>query len=704
MTDFFLQIALSNACFSLALAIVAMVVGAKARRPHLAWFLWLLVFVKLLTPPVKTIPIVTIPWQSETPVAINDHSQPGSPIAKGRQLNLDGQSGAFLSARIQAVVLEHGKTVLSLIWLMGSVFVLTWSLLRVYRFNRLLKLESEVSSQELQAVGAKLANRFGLKAAPAIYVTSANLSPMVWWIGGKVRIIIPTALLDQMETRQFQWILAHELAHVRRRDYLIRWIEWLACVCFWWNPVTWWARHNLRANEEICCDALVVSRLNPKPESYANSLLTAIEYLVSPALRPPAIASEINSGGFLERRFEMIVKGKLNRNNSRWLQACVLLWAVLVLPFGVAFAQDYKAVGRRLRAAVEAGELTGEQARIMLGTLRKAGGVKKDTDINAIGRRIRAAVQAGKLTKEEAREKMAAIKKGADKKEIDYEAIGKKIKAAVQAGKLTEEEAEAKWIAIKKGAKKKDIDIDAIGRKIRAAVAAGKITAEEGRAKMAAIRKEAGGDKKDEGAGRARAYLRNVRKKLGAAVEAGKISEEDAKKEYQAAEKALKERMAAGRGERGERGITVEEYKRAEAKMRKMIEEGKAKPEDVKRRLIEMRKIMGAQGERKRQARDIDWESIKKRIEGAVKRGDITRKEADAKYKAIKERMAGSGRGTKRRNPRAVYQAAEKEIKAAIAAGKITKEQGKARLEGLKKRLAQGSRGGRARGERNRDR
>ena len=51
MTDFFLQIALSNACFSLALAIVAMVVGAKARRPHLAWFLWLLVFVKLLTPP-----------------------------------------------------------------------------------------------------------------------------------------------------------------------------------------------------------------------------------------------------------------------------------------------------------------------------------------------------------------------------------------------------------------------------------------------------------------------------------------------------------------------------------------------------------------------------------------------------------------------------------------------------------------------------
>jgi bla regulator protein BlaR1 len=61
MTDFFFQMGLSNACLSLALAIVAMVVGAKARRPHLAHLLWLLVFVKLVTPPIVTIPVLTIP-------------------------------------------------------------------------------------------------------------------------------------------------------------------------------------------------------------------------------------------------------------------------------------------------------------------------------------------------------------------------------------------------------------------------------------------------------------------------------------------------------------------------------------------------------------------------------------------------------------------------------------------------------------------
>jgi len=631
MTDFFLQIGLSNACFSLALAILAMVVGAKARRPHLAYLLWLLVFVKLLTPPLVTIPVVTIPWQSETSVAINDPSQPGSPIANGREPDVDGQPGAFLSGGIGSVLFEHGKTGLKLIWLVGSLFVFGWSLVRIFRFNRLLKMQSEVAPQHLQTVAVRIASRLGLKAVPAIDTTSANLSPMVWWIGGKVRIIIPTALIDQMDTRQFQWIIAHELAHVRRRDYLVRWIEWLACVCFWWNPVTWWARHNLRANEEICCDALVVSSLNPTPNSYANSLLMAIEFLACPAIRPPAIASEINSGGFLERRFKMIVSETPKRSNSRWLRACVLLCAVIVLPFGMAFAQDYDAVGKRLRAAVRAGELTGEQARAMLGTLRKADGTKKDTD---------------------------------------YKAIGKKI---------------------------------------RAAVVAGEITAEEGRAKMEAIKKK---DAEKRGDGdRTRAYLMKVRKELGEAIKAGKISEEDAKKRYAAAEKAIKKRTARARGDRGERRITVEEYRRAEARMRKMIEEGKAQPEDVERRLIEMRKIMGAQGERKREARDIDWDGIKRRIEGAVKSGKMTREEADAKYKEIRKRI-GQERGRQResnargrgnsRNPEAVYKAAEKEVKAGIAAGKITEAQGKERLAGLRKRLAEGARGERTRGKRTR--
>ena len=71
-----------------------------------------------------------------------------------------------------------------------------------------------------------------------------------------------------------------------------------------------------------------------------SNLLNAIEYLACPAIRPPAVASEMNSGGVLRRRFKMIVSNRQNRSNLRWLQICVLLLAFITLPFGVAFAHD----------------------------------------------------------------------------------------------------------------------------------------------------------------------------------------------------------------------------------------------------------------------------------------------------------------------------------------------------------------------------
>jgi hypothetical protein len=68
----------------------------------------------------------------------------------------------------------------------------------------------------------------------------------------------------------------------------------------------------------------------------------------------------------------MIVAKRPNRKDARWPKGIILTCAVLIPPLGLASPQDYEAVGRRLRAAVQAGELTREQARIMLDVLRRA--------------------------------------------------------------------------------------------------------------------------------------------------------------------------------------------------------------------------------------------------------------------------------------------------------------------------------------------
>jgi beta-lactamase regulating signal transducer with metallopeptidase domain len=328
MIDTFLQIILSNMVVSLGLAVVAMVVGLTIKRPRLTHLLWLLVLLKLVTPPVVTIPVAAIPAQiDQSIVSMEEYSQPGL-IAPGTEENTASSIGLWL-----VELINHTNKVY-LFWLLGSAFVLSLSLTRVYRFNNLLRKESRVAPDKYQSLATRIADQLGLKAIPTIYTTSAQLSPMVWWIGGEVRIVIPETLSDQMDTGQFQWILAHELAHVRRKDYIVRWIEWLVCVCFWWNPVVYWAKYYLRANEELCCDALVVSSLQLKPHSYADSLLKAFEYLASPIIRPPAMASEIYSGGFLKRRFSMIVSSNFTRSIPRWMLACVLLSAAVVLTLG----------------------------------------------------------------------------------------------------------------------------------------------------------------------------------------------------------------------------------------------------------------------------------------------------------------------------------------------------------------------------------
>jgi len=458
MTDFFLQIGLSNACFSLALTLVAVAVSTKTKRPHLAHLLWLLVFVKLVTPPIWTIPVFTIPLQPDVSIT-------NIPV-------VDAQMAAP-AVSAWSVILEHGKIWLPLIWLAGCFIVFIFSLIRIYRFNSLLKMESVTGNNELQATATKISGQLGLKTVPTIYTTSSQLSPMVWWIGGKVRIILPSSVLEKMNAQEWRWILAHELAHVRRRDHLVRWLEWLACVCFWWNPVVWWAQRNLRAMEEICCDALVLSCLNPKPRAYANSLLTAIEYLTCPVIQHPGIASAINSGGFLKKRFKMISSNASMRPKSHLLQACILLFAVVVLPFGITYARavnnpqakalhnsetnhrtdekiefDYEAFERRIKDAISTGKMTRREAG------KQLEGYKKRMEYAQTEERMKRGIEEGRFSRKDVETRLNEMRlnitdqnpRVEDERVAEYRAVEANLRDAVKAGKISKEDAEKRLI------------------------------------------------------------------------------------------------------------------------------------------------------------------------------------------------------------------------------------------------------------------
>lgn len=376
MMDSLFQIGVSNACLACLIALVAMIVGAKSKRPHLAHLLWVLVLIKLVTPPIFNVPVEFSTAPSElaaSDLVVSDHREKPITRASDEKIELEQKPVVESAAPINlSAVWSLAKPWIGLIWLAGTLLIVVWSLVRVIRFHCLLQRYSQIADRPVLFRAEQISQALGLKKLPIVATTAARLSPMVWWVGRRVYVVLPQSLIDEIRQDQWQWVLAHELAHVRRRDYLVRWLEWLACACFWWNPIVWLAQRNLRATEELCCDELVLSSLNPGSRTYAESIFAAVESLVRPVIRPPAMASEINSGGFLERRIEMILSGNSGQNSPRLMQFCIVAVAMLFIPLGIVAAQDFDAVKKRLTKAVKHDEITLEQAAIMMEALREA--------------------------------------------------------------------------------------------------------------------------------------------------------------------------------------------------------------------------------------------------------------------------------------------------------------------------------------------
>lgn len=361
-SDMLLQFAASNLAVALPLALIAFWVQSRGRLPFLAHLLWLVVLVKLVTPPLASMPIVPVPERE--PVAIE--------IAIPAVPETSGTSAPMIEPDLP-LALPGWKEIAAALWILGSALVLVWSLHRIYRFDRLLRATSEPAGQALDRDASALAASLGLKKTPAIRTTTATISPMAWWVGGRVYVYVPRAMVLGLERAELRSILAHELGHVRRGDHYVRWLECAVCVALWWNPLAWWARRNLRVCEEICCDAFVLSKIDASRKTYAGALVSAMELLAAPAIRPSSLASNVNGGGFIERRIKMILSKQSFVDMPRWLRGALLVGAAVMAPLGFTPAQetdDLERVQQWLEAGVNSAYLTEEQAAIMLGALR----------------------------------------------------------------------------------------------------------------------------------------------------------------------------------------------------------------------------------------------------------------------------------------------------------------------------------------------
>lgn len=167
-----------------------------------------------------------------------------------------------------------------------------------------------------------------------VRITSGDLTTGVFGILRPV-VILPRQVMQALEPRQLQAVLAHEACHVRRRDNLTAAIHRCVEVVFWFHPLVWWLGANLLREREAACDEAVVDE-GHEQGVYAESILNACRLGVT--ARSAAVAA--STGGDLCERLSSIMSERraLPITSERFTLLFAMATLICAAPLAVGIA------------------------------------------------------------------------------------------------------------------------------------------------------------------------------------------------------------------------------------------------------------------------------------------------------------------------------------------------------------------------------
>jgi beta-lactamase regulating signal transducer with metallopeptidase domain/uncharacterized protein YjbI with pentapeptide repeats/Leucine-rich repeat (LRR) protein len=181
---------------------------------------------------------------------------------------------ASLWTNIELAVRSWSPTIVGL-WCLG-VCLFAWRPALSWReVGRLRRVGVSPAPDGIRAALNILARRMGLSRTVQILESTQVRVPVVV---GYLRpmILLPVSLASQLSVPQLEAILAHELAHVRRHDYLVNLWQILVETALFYHPAVWWLSHRIRVERENCCDDIAVAVVEDRVE-YCRALLAVAE-------------------------------------------------------------------------------------------------------------------------------------------------------------------------------------------------------------------------------------------------------------------------------------------------------------------------------------------------------------------------------------------------------------------------------------------
>lgn len=214
-------------------------------------------------------------------------------------------AGWFLVFVLKSLLAASGLLYLRKVAQQVSVPEMKW-IVRFYELAERMRIGQEVELRESVQV--------------AVPVVIGFLKPVV---------LVPLGMLANLPAAQVEAILLHELAHIRRRDYLINLVQVFCENVFFFNPAVWWISKLIREEREHCCDDLAISVMQNKT-SFIHALVSFQEYNQSRPVFEMAFSKKRNH---LLDRIKRIVN-----NNNKSLDAMEKLFVTFSLAAAIALS------------------------------------------------------------------------------------------------------------------------------------------------------------------------------------------------------------------------------------------------------------------------------------------------------------------------------------------------------------------------------
>ncbi|MES1213592.1 MAG: M56 family metallopeptidase, partial [Singulisphaera sp.] len=237
-------------------------------------------------------------------------------------------------------------------WLLGVGCMLLRVLGSILSAHRLAQGPRPVDVRLSLLVDA-LCLRMGLRRMVRL-VDAGTFGPAVFgaW---RPAILLPTALLTGVPIESLESILANELAHIRRYDYLVNLVQMFVESALFFNPAVWWISRQIRQEREACCDQWAVAATGGDL-TYAQALATWAEHLQAAGDLPATAAVAYGTGNVLDRVKRLLVDDYRPELRVSWsaLLSSAACSAVMVVALwrgtqaGVALAAEILSPAERL--------------------------------------------------------------------------------------------------------------------------------------------------------------------------------------------------------------------------------------------------------------------------------------------------------------------------------------------------------------------